>query len=157
MDPPWCSMFHPTRPRNKRHGKNSKTAIQSFLEWSSNGSLSSSYPKYMHGFSWWKPLLGSKKSKETVIGFHFHRILISMTKLVAVSRKAAKKVIKKSKDQTPFLDVPATIRDPRQQRMTNILSGLRHLKAPVVADLHVGMLVGSQLPILPHVVFKVKS
>ena len=61
-----------------------------------------------------------------------------MTKLVAVSRKAAKKVIKKSKDETPFLDVPATIRDPRQQRMTNILSGLRHLKAPVVADLRVG-------------------
>ena len=129
---------HTAQKQKTRQASKENMQIQSFLEWSSNGSLSSSYPKYMHGFSWWKPLLGSKKSKETVIGFHFHRILISMTKLVAVSRKAAKKVIKKSKDQTPFLDVPATIRDPRQQRMTNILSGLRHLKAPVVADLHVG-------------------
>ena len=61
-----------------------------------------------------------------------------MTKSVAVSRNAAKKVIKKSKDNNPLVDVPATVRDPRQLRMTNILSGLRHLKAPVVSDLQVG-------------------
>lgn len=63
---------------------------------------------------------------------------LAMTKSVAVSRNAAKKVIKKSKDNNPLVDVPATVRDPRQLRMTNILSGLRHLKAPVVSDLQVG-------------------
>lgn len=61
-----------------------------------------------------------------------------MTKpVVAVSRRDAKRKMKKSKDSMVFPKIPVgmTSKDPRQRQLSTILAGLNYLKAPVASSL----------------------
>ena len=77
------------------------------------------------------------------LGFKEHLALLSrcvlMTKTGGVTRREARKGIKKSKDLMAFAhDVPLSPspRDHRQRKLASILAGLNHLRAPVVSCLN---------------------
>lgn len=62
-----------------------------------------------------------------------------MTKTDGVTRREARKGVKKSKDLMAFShDVPLSPspRDHRQRKLASILAGLNHLRAPVVSCLN---------------------
>lgn len=66
---------------------------------------------------------------------------------VIVSRRDAKRKVKRSKDEMVFPKPSGDIssRDPRQRNLSHILAGLKHLKAPIEPSLQKDMARSGQI------------